>query len=64
MNVLVVTPTYNERENIEAFVKAVCTALPNTDVLIVDDNSPDGTGALAEALATADSHVQVLHRKR
>ncbi|MEG1933095.1 MAG: polyprenol monophosphomannose synthase [Kiritimatiellia bacterium] len=64
MNVLVVTPTYNERENIEAFVKAVCTALPNADVLIVDDNSPDGTGALAEALATADSHVQVLHRKR
>ena len=59
---LIVTPTYNERENINRFVDSVRQALPSADILIVDDNSPDGTGALADACAARDPHVQVLHR--
>jgi dolichol-phosphate mannosyltransferase len=59
---LVVTPTYNEKDNIVRFVDAVRGALPEADVLVVDDNSPDGTGAIADALATKDPKVRVLHR--
>jgi dolichol-phosphate mannosyltransferase len=59
---LVVTPTYNEKENLVHFIDAVRGALPEADVLVVDDNSPDGTGALADALAAKDSKVRVLHR--
>jgi dolichol-phosphate mannosyltransferase len=59
---LVVTPTYNEKENLERFVKAVRGALPDADLLIVDDASPDGTGALADGLAAKDAHVRVMHR--
>jgi dolichol-phosphate mannosyltransferase len=59
---LVVTPTYNEKENLERFVQAVRGALPDADLLIVDDASPDGTGALADGLAAKDSHVRVMHR--
>jgi len=59
---LVVTPTYNEKENLQRFVEAVRGALPDADLLVVDDNSPDGTGELADALAAADSHVRVMHR--
>ncbi len=59
---LVVTPTYNEIENLPRFVKAVRSALPDADVLVVDDNSPDGTGALADSLASSDPHVRVMHR--
>ena len=46
---LIVTPTYNERENINRFVDSVRLALPSADILVVDDNSPDGTGELADA---------------
>ncbi len=60
--VAVVIPTYNERENLEAIVAGVRAAVPDADLLIVDDNSPDGTGDLADKLALADEHVQVLHR--
>lgn len=60
--VLVVTPTYNEADNIERFVSAVLAVLPWAHVLIVDDNSPDGTGALADRLAALDPRVSVLHR--
>ena len=60
--VLVVTPTYNERENLAEFLAAVHRAAPQVDVLVVDDASPDGTGALAEALAAADPRLHVLHR--
>jgi dolichol-phosphate mannosyltransferase len=59
---LVVTPTYNEKENLVRFIDAVRGALPDADVLVVDDNSPDGTGALADALAAKDPKVRVLHR--
>lgn len=58
----VVLPTYNERDNIEAMVAAINANLPLAHVLIVDDNSPDGTGQLADALAEHDDRVSVLHR--
>jgi dolichol-phosphate mannosyltransferase len=60
--VLVVIPTYNEADNVESIVGRVRAATPQVDVLVADDNSPDGTGELADALAAADDHVHVLHR--
>ncbi len=60
--VLVVTPTYNERDNLEAFVGRVHEARPDAHVLIVDDASPDGTGRVADRLAGRDERVRVLHR--
>ncbi|MBA9005812.1 MULTISPECIES: polyprenol monophosphomannose synthase [Thermomonospora] len=60
--VLVIIPTYNERENLERIVARVRAAAPAADVLVVDDASPDGTGELADRLAAGDSHVHVLHR--
>jgi dolichol-phosphate mannosyltransferase len=59
---LIVTPTYNEKDNLRRFVDAVRGALPEADLLVVDDNSPDGTGELANALAAADPNVRVMHR--
>jgi dolichol-phosphate mannosyltransferase len=59
----VVVPTYNEAENLEALVTAVRAALDGS-ILIVDDNSPDGTGRVADALAAAHRGVHVLHRPR
>ncbi len=47
---LVLLPTYNERENVERIVPAILAALPDAHVLVIDDNSPDGTGALADAV--------------
>lgn len=58
----IIVPTYNERENLAPFVAAVRAQVPGAHVLIVDDNSPDGTGALADELARTDNQVQVLHR--
>jgi dolichol-phosphate mannosyltransferase len=58
---IVVLPTFNERENVREMVGAVRRAL-DTDVLVVDDNSPDGTGAIADELAAAGRRVHVLHR--
>lgn len=55
-------PTYNERENIERAVTGVRAAVPQADVLVLDDASPDGTGRIADALAEADPHVFVRHR--
>lgn len=60
--ILVVTPTYNERENLPVFAREVRRTLPDADLLVVDDASPDGTGAVADELAAADPHVKVLHR--
>ena len=55
-------PTYNERQNLESIIGRVRTGAPDADVLVVDDNSPDGTGKIADELAEADSQVHVLHR--
>jgi len=60
--VLVVIPTYNERDNIESIISRLQAALPKTHVLVVDDNSPDGTGEIADGLAKDDDRVHVLHR--
>lgn len=60
----VVLPTYNERENVPQIVPVILAASPALDVLVVDDNSPDGTGALADELAARDPRVRVLHRQR
>jgi dolichol-phosphate mannosyltransferase len=61
--VLVVIPTYNEADNVTEVVRRVRRAAPEVDVLIVDDNSPDGTGMIAAAMAEADHRVHVLHRR-
>ena len=60
--ILIVMPTYNERQNLESIAGRVRAALPAADLLVVDDNSPDGTGDLADKLTEADPHVQVMHR--
>jgi dolichol-phosphate mannosyltransferase len=60
--IVIVMPTYNERQNLESIAGRVRVALPTADLLVVDDNSPDGTGDLADKLAEADPHVQVMHR--
>ena len=62
-NTLIIIPTYNERENVRAISGAVLDASPAANVLFVDDNSPDGTGALIDELISADERVHVLHRK-
>lgn len=60
--VLVIIPTYNELANLDAIVGRVRAAVPSADVLVADDNSPDGTGRRADELAATDGSVQVLHR--
>ncbi|SCX40956.1 dolichol-phosphate mannosyltransferase [Klenkia marina] len=60
--VLVLIPTYDERENLPRIVGRVRAAVPAADVLVVDDDSPDGTGQVADDLARTDAQVQVLHR--
>jgi dolichol-phosphate mannosyltransferase len=60
--VAVIIPTYNEAENIEEIVGRVRAAVPAADILVADDNSPDGTGDIADKLAVADDRVHVLHR--
>jgi dolichol-phosphate mannosyltransferase len=60
--IIVVIPTYNERENVQWIVGRLRTAVPEADVLVVDDGSPDGTGDLADQLAATDPQVTVLHR--
>ncbi|HTN51726.1 MAG TPA: polyprenol monophosphomannose synthase, partial [Anaeromyxobacter sp.] len=59
---LVCLPTYDERENLEPMVAAILAAAPGVEILVVDDNSPDGTGALADAVAAREPRVKVLHR--
>ncbi|MDO4785209.1 MAG: polyprenol monophosphomannose synthase [Propionibacteriaceae bacterium] len=61
--VLVIIPTYNEAENIESITARLRAAVPRAHVLIADDNSPDGTGAIADRIAERDDHVHVLHRR-
>jgi dolichol-phosphate mannosyltransferase len=60
--ILIVIPTYDERENLEWIVGRLRSAVPEADVLVVDDASPDGTGEVADRIAAADPQVSVLHR--
>lgn len=60
--ILVTLCTYNERENIERLIPQIHQHLPQADVLVIDDASPDGTGNLVDALAQEDSRIHVLHR--
>ncbi|MEV5445140.1 polyprenol monophosphomannose synthase [Streptomyces sp. NPDC052644] len=60
--VLVIIPTYNEADNIASIVSRVRTSVPTAHILVADDNSPDGTGKIADELADSDDHVHVLHR--
>jgi dolichol-phosphate mannosyltransferase len=60
--ILVIVPTYNEREALPLIVERIRASVPEADILVADDNSPDGTGAIADSLAASDVHVQVMHR--
>lgn len=60
--VVIIMPTYNERQNLEIMAGRIRDCVPGAQLLVVDDNSPDGTGDLADKLAEADSRVQVMHR--
>lgn len=65
MRALICIPTYNEKENIESLLAAVTAATPaHVEVLVIDDNSPDGTGAILDAFAAKNSRVHVLHREK
>jgi dolichol-phosphate mannosyltransferase len=59
---LVCLPTYDEKDNVVPITEAILAATPDVDVLIIDDNSPDGTGQLADAIAAREPRVKVLHR--
>ena len=61
--VAVIVPTYDERENLEPIVARVRASVADADILVIDDNSPDGTGEVADKLVAADPHVHVLHRQ-
>jgi dolichol-phosphate mannosyltransferase len=63
MRAVVVVPTYNEADNLESLVQQIQHHAPGLHIVIVDDNSPDGTGKLADALSNKDSTVFVIHRK-
>jgi len=60
---LIIFPTYNEKENIEIIIPDVLGRDPRINVLVVDDNSPDGTGEIADRMAAEDSRINVLHRQ-
>lgn len=60
---LIIIPTYNEKENLPLLVEEVLKTVPFVNILVADDNSPDGTGELAEQLAARDARIQVLHRE-
>lgn len=60
---LVIIPTYDEKDNVGPMAEAILDVSPRTDLLFVDDNSPDGTGEVLDALATEDDRINVLHRE-
>jgi dolichol-phosphate mannosyltransferase len=62
LRLLISTATYNERDNLAELIAAIHAALPSADVLITDDNSPDGTGEVANELARYDDRIHVMHR--
>jgi len=59
---LIVVPTYNERDNVRGIAARLLAALPETELLFVDDNSPDGTGALIDELAASEPRIHAMHR--
>ncbi len=59
---LIVMPTYNERDNVRGIAERLLEALPSTDLLFVDDHSPDGTGEILDAMAAAQPRIHVMHR--
>ncbi len=59
---LVCLPTYDERDNLAPMIEAILAAVPSLEILVIDDNSPDGTGRLADEIAARDPRVHVLHR--
>lgn len=61
--VLVIIPTYNEAQNIESITNRLRRSVADAHILIADDNSPDGTGAIADRMAAEDANVHVMHRK-
>src|SRR6476661_7631340 len=64
MRSLVIIPTYNERENLPLLIPAILRQGPHFEILVVDDNSPDGTGLLAEIMSKQNPRIQVIHRPR
>jgi dolichol-phosphate mannosyltransferase len=62
MKTLIIIPTYNERENLQPLLQEIFSFAPATDVLVVDDNSPDGTGQLVDEIASVNTQVKALHR--
>lgn len=62
MKTLIIIPTYNELDNLRPLVTEIFSYAPTTDILIVDDNSPDGTGQLADEMRTENGQIYVLHR--
>ncbi len=60
--VAIVIPTYNEKENIEKITSAITEVLPQAHIIVVDDDSPDGTGIIAEQLSSQNSRIHVIHR--
>ncbi len=63
MKTLIIIPTYNELDNLRPLITEIFSYTPQTDILIVDDNSPDGTGKLADELSAANPQIHVLHRE-
>ena len=64
MKIFVVIPTYNESQNLEKIVNEILAEHPSFNILIVDDNSPDGTGAIADKLSFENNHIYVIHRSK
>ena len=62
MKITIITPTYNEAENLPKLVSALFSLPLDLNLLVVDDNSPDGTGRIADELARQDKRLQVMHR--
>jgi len=63
LKIAVVIPTYNEKDNIKKIISAISEVLPQADIVIVDDNSPDGTGIIADRLSSQNSCIHLIHRR-